>query len=150
MRVLSDATVAILNTMRFRPEAKRTVSWLPLGSIYWEDEMPDWHNLALSKDERYTVIRLFAIRFKVWDNQQLSASDSVFWEAARAEAKNWALFQRLVLSEEDRAARKQAEKDAEEGFEAFFGDADQIELKKDENGLQEFSATFDLTKERSN
>ena len=56
------------------------------------------------------------------------------------------LFHRLKLSAEDREAHKKAGREVEKEFEAFFGDADQVELTDKSHGLQEFSAKFDLTK----
>jgi hypothetical protein len=41
---------------------------------------------------------------------------------------------------------EKAERGVEKEFEAFFGDADQVELTEKGHGVQEFSATFDLTK----
>jgi hypothetical protein len=123
------------------------VSWIPLGSIYWEDEMPDDRDLIrFSEEERNIILRLFSIRFKIWDDEPLSTEEVSLWEAARSDLGDWALFHRLVLSADDRDAREQAEREVEKGFEAFLGDADQVVLKDKGDGIQEFSATFDLTK----
>ena len=66
--LLTDAIIDLLRRLAVRADARRMVSLIPLGSIYWEDEMPDYLDLAkLSEDERNAVWRLFAIRFKVWD-----------------------------------------------------------------------------------
>lgn len=147
MTPLTDAIVAILKKMPARADARRMVSVIPLGSIYWEDEMPDYLDLAtLSEDERNTIWRLFSLRFEIWDDQPLTAEDKEFWEAARVQVPTFALFYRLKLSAEDREARKKAEGDVEKEFEAFFGDADQVELTDKGHGIQEFSARFDLTK----
>jgi hypothetical protein len=148
-RMLSEATIALLNELHFRADAKRMVSLIPLGSIYWEDEMPDLLDIAkLSDEERNMIWGLFGIRFKIWDDQQLAADDKSFWEAARSEVPDWPLFHRLALSLDDRKAREEAERDVEKEFEAFFGDADRVELSDKPHGVQEFSATFDLTKKR--
>jgi hypothetical protein len=147
MRVLTDAIIDLLRRLTVRADARRMVSLIPLGSIYWEHEMPDYLDLAkLSEDERNAIWRLFAIRFKVWDGELLSADDRVFWDTAHAEVPSWALFNRLVLTAEDRDARKKAEGDVEKEFEAFFGEADQIEVTDRGHGIQELSATFDLKK----
>jgi hypothetical protein len=102
-------------------------------------------NLWASGD-LYTVLRLFFIRFKIWDDEPLSAQEMLLWEAARSDFGNWALFHRLVLSADDRDAREQVEQDVEKGLDEFFRDADQVEFEDRGNGLQKFSATFDLTK----
>ncbi len=147
MGTLSEATVAILGGLHFRAEARRMVSLIPLGSIYWEDEMPDYLSLMkLSEDEKNAVWRLFAIRFKIWDSERLSAEDESFWESARSDVPDWALFFRLTLSADDREARRQTEAEVEKEFESFFGDADHVEVTDKDHGIQEWSATFDLTK----
>jgi hypothetical protein len=123
------------------------VSIIPLGSIYWEDEMPDYSGLAkLSEDERNTIWQLFAIRFKIWDRETLSSDDQAFWDAAGADVPTWALFSRLVLSADDCDARSKAEAEVEKEFEAVFDDADTVALTDKGHGVQEFSATFDLIK----
>lgn len=148
MRVLTDAIIELLRGLPARADARRMVSLIPLGSIYWEDEMPDFLDLAkLSEHERNTIWRIFAIRFIVWDSEELSADDQAFWDAARADVPTWALFHRLVLTTDDRDARRNAERDIEKEFEALFGSADQVELTDKGHGLQEFSAKFDLTKD---
>jgi hypothetical protein len=40
--MLCETTVAHLSAFTYRADAKRRFSWLPLGGIYWEDEVPDW------------------------------------------------------------------------------------------------------------
>lgn len=145
--MLSQSTIALLSGLKYRPDAKRETCLIPLGSIYWEDELPELVELAkLSDAERNAVWALFAIRFKVWDKEQLSTEEAAFWEAARAEVPGWALFQRIELSPEDRRAREEAEQDVEKQFEAFFGHVDQVQLTDKGHGLQEFSVTFDLAK----
>jgi hypothetical protein len=144
---MRESTIALLNSLRFRADAKRKVCLIPLGSIYWEDEMPDLLDLVkLDADEQNAIWRLFGIRFKIWDGERLSADDAEFWEAARSEVSDWALFRRVTLSADDREARAKAESDVEREFAALFGSADQVELTDKGHGLQEFSATFDLTK----
>jgi hypothetical protein len=41
---------------------------------------------------------------------------------------------------------KEGRGDVEKEFEAFFGEGDQVELTDSGHRIQEFSATFDLTK----
>ena len=145
--MLTEATVALLNGLRFRPDAKRMVSLIPLGSIYWEDEMPSFLEIAkLPEDERNTIWALFGIRYKILDNKELGAGDEAFWNAAQAEAPDWALFHRLTLSTNDRKAREEAERDVQMEFEAFFAGADKVALTDKPHGVREFSATFDLNK----
>jgi len=65
---LSTATAQMLAALSFRSDAKRSVCILPLGSIYWDDEIPDLAQLmTLPEGDRNTVLHLFSIRFKIWD-----------------------------------------------------------------------------------
>lgn len=59
---------------------------------------------------------------------------------------NLALLCRLVLSQDDKLAREEAEKAVEKEFEELFSDAESLEVTDIGQGLQSFSATFDLTK----
>jgi hypothetical protein len=147
--MLSDAAIAFLLPLKHRIDAERQSCILPLGGIYWDDEIPDFHALLKVPDhDRHLILRLFSIRFKIWDSQPLSQSDTEFWETARSQVPEYPLFERLELSEEDRRAQEQVERDAIEGFEALFGDADKVEIHESEQGFHSFSATFDLTKDR--
>jgi hypothetical protein len=144
--MLSKTTVNFLMTLPFRSDAQRGVCVLPLGSIYWDDEMPDLTQLMrLSEDDRTRVLRLFSLRFKFWDGEALTEEELIFWNGIREQVPNWALFSRLELSESDQAARAEAEAEVEKALGAFFGDADQITIRE-KDGVQHFSATFDLTK----
>jgi len=147
MKVLTDAVIALLKELPVRSEARRKICFIPLGSSYWEDEMPEAAALAkLTEVEQNMVWRMFGIRFKIWDGEDLTEEDGAFWDAARAEVPTWALFVRLSLSDDDRKARRSAEADVENGLAIFFDHADSVELVDKEHGLQEWSATFDLTK----
>ena len=55
-----------------------------------------------------------------------------------------AVFHRVDISDDDRAAQTAAEEDAIAGFEALFGDADELTVNEDGS----FNATFDLTKDQ--
>jgi hypothetical protein len=58
----------------------------------------------------------------------------------------WPLFNRLVLNADDRAARSEAEAQAEKEVWAIFGDADTVEMTDKGQGCVEFSAKLDRTK----
>jgi hypothetical protein len=94
MQVLTDTVIATLNGLPMCSEARREVCLIPLGSIYWEDEIPDLAVLA-RLSEIDMIWRMFCIRFKIWDGEERPAEDAAFWEAARAEVPKWALFARL-------------------------------------------------------
>jgi hypothetical protein len=150
MSALTDTVIAILNRLTMRPDAVRSwIFFFPVGNIFWNDEMPDYPDKAsFSAIERKMVHRLFEIRRKIWHGADLSAEDAAFWEAARSEAPDWALFQRLSLSDDDREFLKQVEDEAEKAFEMMCAKADKVEVTDNGDGLQEFSLIFDLTKDK--
>src|SRR5437660_7298024 len=49
---------------------------LPLGSIYWDDEIPDITQfVTLPEDDRSRILHLFSIRFKIWDRSEEHTSE---------------------------------------------------------------------------
>src|SRR5689334_11565668 len=67
-RMLSANTLAYLSTLTYRADAKLQVSILPLGSIFWDDEMPPMHEfIRFPETDREEVLRVFALRIKIWD-----------------------------------------------------------------------------------
>ena len=149
MSALTEALIAVLNRLTVRPDAaRRWAFFFPVGNILWEDEMPDSRDKwGMSAIERKTVNRLFEIRRQIWHGAELSAEEAAFWEAARSEAPDWALFQRLSLSDDDREYLKQVEEEAEKAFEMMCAEADKVEVRDKGDGVEEFSLTFDLTKD---
>jgi len=74
--LLSKSTDALLIRLRFRADAKRVVYHIPLGSICWDDEVPDVSDpIRVPEDEQNLMWRLFIIRFKIWDSAPLPAED---------------------------------------------------------------------------
>jgi alpha-L-arabinofuranosidase len=147
--MLSKPTIDLLNRLCFRTEAKRMISVIPLGSIYWEDEMPKLTDLIrLPNDQQKAIWRIFAIRMKLWDLKTISNEDQGLWGEGQSCAPNWAVFQRLSLSAEDQTAREKAEKEVEKEFEDFFNKTDNVQVGDEGHGLQGFSATFDLRKKK--
>jgi|SRR5688572_26848691 hypothetical protein len=144
--MLTEGAIAYLQPLTFSKTARRQACFLPLGGIYWDDEIPDFPALLeMPEEDRLGIFKLFAIRFKIWGGMELEAGEKLFLEKARAKVPDYALFQRLTLSHEDRAAQEQVEKDLTEGFAAMFEAADEVSIS-DKDGVQSFSATFDLTK----
>jgi hypothetical protein len=141
MRVLTDALINLLRGLPARADARCMISAMPLGGIFWEDEMPEsavrW---KLSEDERMTLWRLFGIRYKIWDDEPLSPDDQSLWDSARVSAPTWALFHRLTLTDADRESREQARAEVESTWEALFGDADEIEVTEKEPGFIKVTA----------
>ena len=79
---MSETTLGFLSTLTYRADAKRQVCWLPLGGIYWEDEMPDIrHLMNIPEDDRNQIFRLFAIRLRLWKGEPLPDGERRFWDA---------------------------------------------------------------------
>ena len=136
--MLTDGAIAYLQPLTFSKTARRLACFLPLGGIYWDDEIPDFLTLLEMPrkiDLGFLNCSLFASRFGVgWKWKQ---EKELFLEEARAQIPDYALFQRLILSDEDRAAQEQVEKDLTEGFAAMFEAADEVSIL-DKDGVSEF------------
>jgi hypothetical protein len=145
--MFSEATSALFNTLTYRADARRGVSWMPLGGIFWEDELPN-HNqvlLEIPEDDRCHIIRLFGLRVLLWNGQTLRDEDQQFWDTAHSLVPRWAFFDRLSVSAEDRYEQEEMAKQVDEIYEALFADADVVEITE-QDGVQNFCATFDLYK----
>jgi hypothetical protein len=95
--MLSEETLTHFSTLTYRPDAKRQVCILPLGSVYWDDELPQMGKFAaFPEPDRNEILRVFALRLKLWDRQVLSDEDRQFWESVRSAAPNWAIFPILI------------------------------------------------------
>jgi hypothetical protein len=148
--MLSEETSAALSTLTYRPDAKRQVCILPLGSIYWEDELPQVQKFAaFPEPDRNAVLRAFTIRMRLWDCQSLSDDDRQFWDSVRSAVPNWAIFHRLDLSDDDRREREETELVCAKEFEEFIAGADEVTVGEERHGMQSFSATFRLDKDQS-
>ncbi|MGA2049338.1 MAG: hypothetical protein ABSG96_16695 [Terracidiphilus sp.] len=117
--MLSEKSVAILVAQTYRADSDWGVNILPLGSIYWHDELPDMLDLFKRPDDMSIIYAMFAIRLKLWDGETLSAQDRNMWDAVRQQVPNWALFNRLSLSDEQRLARGKAERQVEKEIESL-------------------------------
>jgi hypothetical protein len=144
--MLSTNTLAYLSTLTYRADARRQVSILPLGSIFWDDEMPPMHEfIRIPEADREQVLRIFALRIKIWDDAILSEDDQRFWDSVRSATPDWAIYKRLKLSSHDQREREEAEQACAKELEEFLADADEVNLGEAKNGIQSFSATFHLT-----
>ncbi len=147
--MLTERALEFLCPLKYRQDAERRVSWIPLGGIYWTDEIPD--PLAfqeLPEADRSLILRLFCIRFRIWNGEELSADDHTFWESARQQVPDSPVFQRLTLSPDDRRAQQEFERQAFEAFQVLKDHAENFELTERANGSAGFSLTFDLTTEQ--
>jgi hypothetical protein len=130
--MLSQAVVDCLSSLAFRPDAERQSCAIPLAGIYWDNEMPDLRIIGkLSEEDRNQVFQLFGIRMKIWDQETLKKEDQQFWDTARSQIPNYALFQRLELSVEDRKAQEIVFNETVEGLQSWFSSADKAEISKD-------------------
>jgi hypothetical protein len=115
--MLSETTLAHLSDLTYRPDAKRRVCLLPLGGIYWEDEMPDLRQIMkIPEDDRNQMFRLFGIRARFWKGEALPADEQRFWDTARSQMPSWALFQRQTISVDDRHAQDVGPKSSKNRF----------------------------------
>src|SRR6266700_3466373 len=122
--MLSEKAVALLADLPYRPNAEWQVNILPFGSIYWTDEMPSIDALLAKPDDMLIITTMFGISMKLWDGEALNAQDQRFWDAVKDQVPHWALFRRLNLNDEQKQARREAERQVEEEFESLSDDTD--------------------------
>ncbi|UCH21782.1 MAG: hypothetical protein JSU83_00490 [Deltaproteobacteria bacterium] len=145
--MLTDRAVSYLKPLIYNESAERRASLIPFGGIYWEDEIPDFHAfMEIPEYDRAGIIKLFYIRFKIWNEEELSNDEQKFWEDAKKRVSEYALFQRLELTKEDRQIQEETERGAEELFNAFTDGAEDVKISE-KDGVVSFSITHDLTKE---
>jgi hypothetical protein len=148
--MLSETTLEYLSTLTYRSDAGRGVDLLPLGAIFWDDEMPEMRRRVGSPEDDQSIIdRLFAIRLKMWRGEDISERDQILWERVRSQVPDWAIFHRSKLSAEDQFERISVEQACAAEFESLLAEADQVTIGEDEHGQQRVWFTFDLTKEQT-
>jgi hypothetical protein len=122
---------------------------LPLSSICWEDEMPDFQLLReIPQDDFNQLLRLFGIRTRLWKDEPLTEDDERFWDRARSQVPGWAFFRRKTISADEQQVQDEAERATDQFFEVFFSDADELSISE-KDGVQTYSATFKVTKEKA-
>jgi len=143
--MLSPGALRYLKPLRYDPGAARISCMIPMGGIYWTDEIPDFHALrALPEADRELIYRLFSIRFKIWAGHELDSDDQRFWDTARSQVPDYPVFHRTDLTPDDRAAQEAAEEDTVAALQALFGGADEVTVGEDGS----ISGTYDLTKDQ--
>lgn len=146
--LVSNEGAAIIESLRFDPQARMRWSILPLGSIYWTDELPPLMFLEFKQnDDRMFVMHLFAVRINFWTNGEMNDEEATFWNEAKARFPNWPIFQRLNVSDEIKRDHEECQKEMEEFFMTIADEADEFERRKDGDYFESFSAKFDLTKD---
>jgi hypothetical protein len=148
--MLSQTAIDFLSPLTYQENAKRRCCFIPLGGIYWEDEIPDLKVLCnLPEYDRSLVYRLFSIRFRIWKGEKPSKVDQNFWDEARLQVPKYALFRRLKLSLEDQQAQEAVERDILEVLDALFADADEVKITRNKHGTGRFSATFQIEQDET-
>jgi hypothetical protein len=117
--MVSDKAVEVLAAMPFREDAEWEVGILPFGSVYWADEMPDIKDIFDKPEDMMVLMKMFGLRLKIWDGKALTADEMAFWDALQRQVPNWALFKRLTLTDEQRLAREQAERQVMQEFDSL-------------------------------
>jgi hypothetical protein len=141
--VLTDGALRYLRSLRFDPGATRHVSFIPLGGIFWSDELPHPSALLdLPRADKTLVYRLFGIRQRIWADEALADSEQALWHYAKAQAPDCPILLRLTPSPEELRLQRDAEKAADDFVSVLRSEADEFESTPEGT----FSATFDLTK----
>ncbi|MCU1311416.1 MAG: hypothetical protein JWO20_2541 [Candidatus Angelobacter sp.] len=117
--MLSEKAAALLAALPYRPDAKWEVNILPFGSIYWNDEMPAIGDIFDRPEDMSIIFLMFGIRLKLWDREVLNVQDQQLWDAVKRQVPHWALFHRLDLTDEQKHARSEAERQVEREFESL-------------------------------
>lgn len=142
--MLSAETAKYLSSLRRRHDAKRMICWVPLGGIFWNDELAEAHDLnRFPEDDLAQILRIFGARAKMWAGEPLSEEQVRLWNEVKSQVPEWALFGRKEVTAEDLEAQRGAQQAGDEVFAALLADADKA-FVTDEEGLQRFSATFNL------
>jgi hypothetical protein len=117
--MLSEKIVTVLSAMPYQPNAEWEVNILPFGSVFWKDEMPAVRDLFDRPEDMGIIHAMFGMRLKIWDGEALNPQDQALWDAVRQQVPQWALFERLSLTDEQRLAREKAERQVEQEFESI-------------------------------
>ena len=143
--MLSKTVVEYWSSRVFRAEAQRTTWILPYCGICWDDELPEVrHLVSMTDEDRRAIFRLFIIRLSLWKGHTLDESDERFWDEAQNQVPEFALFQRMALSTDDRLAQDHCEREVAEELQSLWSHADEVSFFDNEHGEQSFSATFHL------
>lgn len=145
--MLGETAHAYLSALTYRPTAERRTWYFPTSGIYWEDEIPDREELMkLPEDSLLQILRLFHIRYGIWEGAPLAEDERQLWNAAKSQLPDCPVFQRVEISPDDQLAQDAALRTGAEITESLFADADQVRVVEKCPGVQEITATFDLTK----
>jgi hypothetical protein len=143
--MFSDKTIEIITSLRFDPDAETVSCLLPLGSIFWSDELPRWKFLAFAEGpDRDVIMRLFAIRINYWNTGQIVDEDKSVWDAAKQQFPDWPFFRRLHLTAAQRREHESTQRQLENLFDELTTGADEFVFSEGPKGFSSFSATFNV------
>ncbi len=127
--MLSAELVSRLSQMPIRQDAELRVSYLPLGSIYWTDELNEIVDelITAAEEESQALLRLFQIRARMWDGEPLDDADREFFVAAREQVPDYALFQRLDIGGDALLLHREVKEAATEFWRVFFEDGEKAQ-----------------------
>jgi hypothetical protein len=146
--MFSENTAEIVKVLKYNSEAEIVSCLLPLGSIFWSDELPPLRFLAFTDAiDRDAVMRLFAMRINYWNTGKMGTEDRSLWDAAQSQFPEWPLFRRLKLTPAQRIAHEEAQKELESFFDEMGTLGDEVTLSENENGFTSFSATIKVRDE---
>jgi hypothetical protein len=133
--MISDETKKYLASLVYSKDAQRIGSIMPLGGIYWKDEIPDFPALRQLPDHvKGEIYRIIRIRYDLWDDKELSPEDIKFLEFARLQVPDCPIFQRLVLSEDDRLAQKSTRGELSDIHEMMAERSETTEMEMNKDG----------------
>lgn len=121
MMQLTEDTARKINALRYDQKAEIIYCPLPLGSIYFSDEVPDGL-LPERVADFIQVMQVLGIRANFWNGLALSEEDQAIWEEANQRFSDWPIFNRLELTSEQRRAHAGVLEDVEAAF-ASLNDA---------------------------
>jgi hypothetical protein len=143
--MFSESAAKIINVLKFNPEAEIVSCLLPLGSIFWSDELPPFRFLAFTEAvDRDAVMKLFAVRINYWNTGEMGLEDRSVWGRAQREFPEWPLFRRLELTTAQRIVHEAVQKELENFFDEMSTLGDEVTLSENENGFTSFSATINV------
>jgi hypothetical protein len=75
--MLSEKAIGALRALQYRPDSGWAINYLPFGSIYWLDEMPDSLHIDLfeRQDDLSLINAMFGLRLMLWNGEKLSNED---------------------------------------------------------------------------
>jgi hypothetical protein len=109
---LTEDTARKIKALRYDHKAEIIYCPLPLGSIYFSDELPDGL-LPERVGDFIQVMRVLGIRVNLWNGLALSEEDRAIWEEASIRFSDWPIFKRLELTLEQRKAHEGVLEDVE-------------------------------------